>query len=91
VKPEVNLNLATGEISLSRGKGAAFDPAPMAPDGFALPGELTRHAGFRMAICLDEFQQISQFDRGSVENAIPNQVQEQREVGYMFSPGPSRG
>ena len=85
VKPDVNLNLATGEISLSLGKGAAFDPAPIAPDVFALPGELTRNAGFRMAICLDEFQQISQFDSGSVENAIRNQVQEQREVGYVFA------
>jgi hypothetical protein len=85
VKPDVNLNLGTGEISLSLGKGAAFDPAPIAPDVFALPGELTRNAGFRMAICLDEFQQISQFDSGSVENAIRNQVQEQREVGYVFA------
>jgi hypothetical protein len=41
--------------------------------------------GFRMAICLDEFQQISQFNGGSVENAIRNQVQEQREVGYVFA------
>jgi hypothetical protein len=38
-----------------------------------------------MAICLDEFQQISQFNGGSVENAIRNQVQEQREVGYVFA------
>src|SRR5207253_9642586 len=36
-------------------------------------------------ICLDEFQQISEFDSGSVENAIRNQVQEQREVGYVFA------
>jgi hypothetical protein len=50
-----------------------------------MPGELTKNAGFRMAICLDEFQQISEFDGGSVENAIRNQVQEQREVGYVFS------
>src|SRR5580693_5546691 len=38
-----------------------------------------------MAICLDEFQQISQFNGGAVENAIRNQVQEQREVGYVFA------
>ena len=38
-----------------------------------------------MAICLDEFQQISQFNGGSIENAIRNQVQEQREVGYVFA------
>jgi len=85
VKPDVSINMATGEISLSLGKGAGFDPRPIAPDVFALPGELTKNAGFRMAICLDEFQQISQFNGGSVENAIRNQVQEQREVGYVFA------
>jgi len=85
VKPDVSINMATGEISLSLGKGVGFDPAPIAPDVFALPGELTKNAGFRMAICLDEFQQISQFNGGSVENSIRNQVQEQREVGYVFA------
>jgi uncharacterized protein len=85
VKPDVNINMSTGEISLSLGKGAGFDPSPIAPDVFALPGELTKNAGFRMAICLDEFQQISQFNGGSVENVIRNQVQEQREVGYVFA------
>jgi len=85
VKPDVSINMATGEISLSLGKGAGFDPMPIAPDVFALPGELTKNAGFRMAICLDEFQQISQFNGGSVENALRNQVQEQREVGYVFA------
>lgn len=85
VKPDVNINMSTGDISLSLGKGAGFDPSPIAPDVFALPGELTKNAGFRMAICLDEFQQISQFNGGSVENAIRNQVQEQRDVGYVFA------
>jgi hypothetical protein len=50
-----------------------------------MPGELARNGGFRMAICLDEFQQISAFDSGSVENALRNQVQKQREVGYVFA------
>lgn len=85
VKPDINYNMNSGEISLSLGKGQAFDPSPIAPDVFALPGELTKNAGFRMAICLDEFQQISEFDSGSVENAIRNQVQQQREVGYVFA------
>src|SRR5580704_12419398 len=85
VKPDVSINMATGEISLSLGKGAGYDPTPIAPEVFALPGELTKNSGFRMAICLDEFQQISQFNGGAVENAIRNQVQEQREVGYVFA------
>jgi len=85
VKPDINYNISTGEVNVSLGKGTSFDPAPIAPDIFALPGELTKNAGFRMAICLDEFQQISEFNGGSVENAIRNQVQEQREVGYVFA------
>jgi len=85
VKPDISYNMTSGEVSLSLGKGQAFDPSPIALDVFALPGELTKHGGFRMAICLDEFQQISEFDSGSVENAIRNQVQRQREVGYVFA------
>lgn len=77
--------MTTGDVSLSLGKGPGFDPAPIAPEIFAMPGELTKNAGFRMAICLDEFQHISEFDSGSVENAIRSQVQEQREVGYVFA------
>ena len=85
VKPDINYNMTSGEVSLSLGKGSGFDPTPLAPEIFAMPGELSKNAGFRMAICLDEFQQISEFDGGSVENAIRNQVQEQREVGYVFA------
>jgi len=85
VKPDIHYNLTSGEISLSLGKGSGFDPAPIAPEVFALPGELTRKAGFRMAICLDEFQQIAEFNGRSVENVLRNQVQEQREVGYVFA------
>jgi hypothetical protein len=85
VKPEINFVMMTGEVTLSFGAKPGFDPAPIAPEVFALPGELARNAGFRMAICLDEFQQISEFNGGSVENVLRNQVQEQREVGYVFA------
>ncbi|HEY1500232.1 MAG TPA: hypothetical protein VGF88_11690 [Acidobacteriaceae bacterium] len=85
VKPDISYNMTTGEVSVSLGKGPGFDPMPIAPDVFAMPGELTRNAGFRMAICLDEFQQISEFDSGTVENVLRNQAQKQREVGYLFA------
>lgn len=85
VKPDINYNLTTGEVNISLSKTASFDPAPIAPEVFALPGELAKNAGFRMAICLDEFQQITTFNGGSVENVIRNQAQQQREVGYVFS------
>ncbi|HEX4066328.1 MAG TPA: hypothetical protein VHZ09_09915 [Acidobacteriaceae bacterium] len=85
VRPDISFNMGTGEVSVSLGRGTGFDPVPIAPEVFALPGELARNAGFRMAICLDEFQQINEFDSGTVENVIRNQVQEQREVGYVFA------
>ncbi|HWP85471.1 MAG TPA: hypothetical protein VNN17_09795 [Terriglobia bacterium] len=84
VKPQASIDMASGEISLSLGRAAETDPSPLAPEIFALPGELTRHGGFRMAICLDEFQQVSQFNGNSVENTIWNEVQKQRKVGYVF-------
>ena len=85
VKPDVSVNLNSGEATLSLGKGVAFDPSPIAPEVFALPGELAKNGGFRMAICLDEFQQIGEFNGGSVEAALRNEVQKQREVGYVFA------
>ena len=85
VKPEAELDLNSGEVKLSLGKGADFDPAPLAPEVFALPGEITRKGGFRMAICLDEFQQIRSFDGAAIENALRNAVQAQRDVGYVFA------
>ena len=85
VKPELSYNINSGEVNVSLSRGSTYDPGPIAPDVFALPGELARSAGFRMAICLDEFQQISHFNGGSVENALRNQVQKQRDVGYVFA------
>src|SRR3974390_3274511 len=71
VKPDVNYNITSGEVSLSLGKSASFDPGPIAPEVFALPEELTKNADFRMAICLDEFQQITQLNGGWVEKVLP--------------------
>ncbi len=85
VKPDISYNMTSGEVSVSLGRGPRYDPTPIAPDVFAMPGELSRNAGFRMAICLDEFQQVAQFDSGTVENVIRNQAQKQREVGYVFA------
>ena len=85
VKPQADVDLSSGEVSLSFGKGVEFDPAPIAPDVFALPGEVAKNGGSRMAICLDEFQQIHAFNGKTVENALRNAVQVQREVGYVFA------
>jgi uncharacterized protein len=85
VKPQASLDLQTGEISLSFGRGGNFRPEPIAPEVFALPGLMADHGGFQMAVCLDEFQQISKFDGASVEGALRSAVQRQRKVGYVFA------
>ena len=85
IKPEAALDVATGEVKFSLGKGIDVDPAPLAPEVFALPGDLAAKGGFRMAICLDEFQQVKGFNGDSIENALRNAVQTQREVGYVFA------
>jgi len=85
VQPEANYNMSTGEVAVSLGGRGERDPGPLAPDVFALPGELARQGGFRMAICLDEFQKIEDFNGGSVEGALRNEVQKQRQVGYVFA------
>ncbi|MFB3918339.1 MAG: ATP-binding protein [Terriglobales bacterium] len=85
IKPQANVDLSTGELSVSFGTGSEIDPAPIAPEVFALPGELAKHGRFKMAICLDEFQQILNFDGRAVEDALRNAVQLQRDVGYVFS------
>lgn len=85
VRPEATFNPVTGEATLSLGRPGERDAFPLASEVFAMPGELTRSAGFRMAICLDEFQQITTFDGESVENTLRNEVQKQPKVGYVFA------
>jgi len=85
VQPTITMNPATGETSISLSRAADSDASPLAAEVFAMPGELARNGGFRMAICLDEFQQIDLFGGPAVENVLRNEVQRQREIGYVFS------
>lgn len=85
VTPQAGLDMKTGEVTISLGVRSDFNPTQLAPEVFGLAGELTRKGKFKMAICLDEFQQIGEFDGRSVENALRNAVQNQRQVGYVFS------
>ena len=64
---------------------SARDAARVANEVFALPGRIAAARRQRMAIALDEFQAITSFDGGSVEHALRAAVQEQRQVGYVFS------
>jgi hypothetical protein len=63
----------------------ARDVSHLAQQVFALPGRIAEVRRRRMAIALDEFQAISAFNGGSVEHTLRAAVQQQRQVGYVFS------
>jgi hypothetical protein len=64
---------------------SARDVNRLAQEVFALPARIAEVRRRRMAIALDEFQAIGEFDGGSVEHALRAAVQHQRQVGYVFS------
>ena len=64
---------------------SARDAARVAAEVFALPARIAAARKQRMAVALDEFQAIAEFDGGTVEHALRAAVQEQRQVGYVFS------
>jgi hypothetical protein len=64
---------------------SARDAARVAAEVFALPARIAAARKQRMAVALDEFQAIASFDGGTVEQALRAAVQEQRQVGYVFS------
>jgi AAA+ ATPase superfamily predicted ATPase len=84
VRPTINVNPVNGETSISFSRTGG-DASVLAAEVFSMPGEMARNGGFRMAICLDEFQQIEMFGGSAVENVLRNEVQRQRDVGYVFS------
>jgi hypothetical protein len=89
VKPEVRFDASpAGHAKFSLAFPAvrtARDTARVANEVFALPGRIAEARKQRMAIALDEFQAITAFDGGTVENALRAAVQDQRQVGYVFS------
>ena len=97
VKPEVRFDQrSVGPGSAGHAGSARFalafpavrtarDTARLAAEVFALPARIAEARKQRLAIALDEFQAITSFDGGAVENALRAAVQDQRQVGYVFS------
>jgi hypothetical protein len=89
VRPEVKLDRDEG----GRARFAVSFPAVrterdvsrLAQEVFALPGRIAEARRRRMAIALDEFQAIGSYDGGNIEHALRAAVQQQRQVGYVFS------
>lgn len=57
----------------------------LAQEVFALPARLAAERKRKVVIALDEFQAITGFNGGSVEQTLRAAVQHQREVGYVFA------
>ncbi|HEX7281300.1 MAG TPA: hypothetical protein VF239_04535 [Vicinamibacterales bacterium] len=89
IRPELRLDTEpTGRAKFALAFPAARsarDAARVAAEVFALPGRIAAARKQRMAVALDEFQAIGAFDGGTVEHALRAAVQEQRQVGYVFS------
>ena len=89
VRPEVRIDASRGgrpEVALSFPSARSDrDISRLAEEVFTLPGRIAQMRGRKLAIALDEFQAIGAFNGGSVEHALRAAVQQQREVGYVFS------
>jgi uncharacterized protein len=85
VRPEVRTDPG-GRLSVSfPGVRTPRDAARLADQVFALPATVAHRLNRPLAIALDEFQAIASFNGGSVEQALRAAVQQQRDVGYVFS------
>ena len=89
IRPELRLDAdPTGRAKFALAFPAvrsARDAARVAAEVFALPARIAAARKQRMAVALDEFQAIVSFDGGTVEHALRAAVQDQRQVGYVFS------
>jgi uncharacterized protein len=88
VKPELRVEAGASGGGLTVSFPAvrtARDAAKLAEEVFALPGRIAARLECKVAIALDEFQAIASYNGGSVEQALRAAVQQQRQVGYVFS------
>jgi hypothetical protein len=89
VRPEVRIEpdeAGRGQLAVSfPAVRSDRDVSRLAEQVFALPGRMAEARRKRVAIALDEFQGIGAFNGGSVEHALRAAVQQQRQVGYVFS------
>jgi len=89
IKPELRFDadpMGKAKFSLSFPAVRTMrDTARVANEVFQLPARIAEARKQRLAIALDEFQAITAFNGGSVENALRAAVQDQRQVGYVFS------
>jgi len=61
------------------------DASRLAAEVFALPARVAGRLGRRLVIAMDEFQAVTGYDAGNVEQTLRAAVQQQRQVGYVFA------
>jgi hypothetical protein len=89
LRPELRFDpAASGTASFSIGFPAVRadrDVARLASRVFELPGQVAAARRRKVAIALDEFQEVVSFGGAAVEQALRAAVQTQRDVGYVFA------
>jgi len=88
LRPELRFDASAGPAGFSLGFPAVRsdrDAARLAARVFELPGRIAAARRRKLAIALDEFQEVGAFNGGSVEQALRAAVQSQRDVGYVFA------
>ena len=63
----------------------ARDASRLAAEVFAMPARIAARLGRRLVIAMDEFQAVTGYDAGNVEQTLRAAVQQQRQVGYVFA------
>jgi hypothetical protein len=74
----------TGKPTLSVGEGDHRDPAPELEEVLAAPARAAADRGLRLAVVLDEFQRIFDYDGDLVERTLRTAVQAQPDAAYVF-------
>lgn len=88
-RPEVRLEpgaAGVGRMAVSfPGVHAERDVNRLAAEVFELPGRIASARKRRVVVALDEFQAVTAFDGGRIEQMLREAVQRQRQVGYVFA------
>jgi energy-coupling factor transporter ATP-binding protein EcfA2 len=84
--PELRAESGSGALAVSfPAVRTPRDAARLGAEVFALPARIAARRGRRLVIALDEFQAVTGYDAGNVEQTLRAAVQLQRQVGYVFA------
>jgi uncharacterized protein len=84
--PELRADREAGGLAVSfPAVRTPRDAARLGAEVFSLPGRVAARRGRRLVIAMDEFQAVTGYDGGNVEQTLRAAVQLQRQVGYVFA------